>query len=100
MPDTYKDLPLTTIMTRPSTINKTGFWRALRPVLDPSKCIKCWICWKVCPDTAIDLDDDLEDYPKVNYEFCKGCGICAYECPAKEKAITMELETDYPDRHK
>ncbi|MEK7679190.1 MAG: 4Fe-4S binding protein [Deltaproteobacteria bacterium] len=25
-------------------------------------------------------------------EHCKGCGICAVECPDKVKAITMEEE--------
>jgi len=29
-----------------------------------------------------------------DYDYCKGCGICAFECPGKKgnKAIVMEEE--------
>jgi len=30
---------------------------------------------------------------KVNYDYCKGCGICAEVCPTK--AIKMELKDIY-----
>jgi 2-oxoisovalerate ferredoxin oxidoreductase delta subunit len=70
-------------------ISKTGFWRAFRPILDKEKCNKCYICWKFCPEPAIDVESE-EDFPEIDYEFCKGCGICANECP--KKAIEMVLE--------
>ena len=38
--------------------NPTGSWRNLSPVIDRSKCIQCRICWKFCPDAAIDSVDD------------------------------------------
>jgi pyruvate ferredoxin oxidoreductase delta subunit len=38
----------------------------------------------VLPDAAI--NEELE----VDLEYCKGCGICANECP--KKAIKMERE--------
>jgi pyruvate ferredoxin oxidoreductase delta subunit len=22
-----------------------------------------------------------DDYPEIDYDYCKGCGICANECP-------------------
>jgi pyruvate ferredoxin oxidoreductase delta subunit len=61
-----------------SVINKTGSWRSgKKPVRNKEKCIKCMRCWLVCPDNAI--GEDI----KTNYDFCKGCGICAAECPVK-----------------
>ena len=68
--------------------NKTGGWRAKRPVIDSAKCIKCGTCWMYCPDTAIKKNKNGEF--EIDYDYCKGCGICANECPAK--AIEMELE--------
>ncbi|MCK4909669.1 MAG: 4Fe-4S binding protein, partial [Planctomycetes bacterium] len=29
---------------------------------------------------------------EFDLKYCKGCGICAEECPAKGKAITMVPE--------
>ncbi|MEW5937097.1 MAG: 4Fe-4S binding protein [Candidatus Thermoplasmatota archaeon] len=71
-----------------STRVKTGFWRTFRPVLDPEKCIKCYLCWKFCPDVSVKIGED--SYPCFDYEHCKGCGICSHECP--KNAIEMALE--------
>ncbi|MHA1627055.1 MAG: pyruvate synthase subunit PorD [Candidatus Asgardarchaeia archaeon] len=67
---------------------KTGNWRALKPIIDYSKCIKCDLCWVYCPEPAIKRKDD--DSVEIDYDFCKGCGICANECPVK--AIKMVPE--------
>jgi 2-oxoacid:acceptor oxidoreductase delta subunit (pyruvate/2-ketoisovalerate family) len=42
-------------------------------------CFHCDNCYGYCPDNAIikHLDGSLE----INYDYCKGCGICAAECP-------------------
>jgi len=58
--------------------NKTGDWRSQRPVWDLSKCIKCGMCEIFCPEGCIQPGPD--SYPKVDYFFCKGCGICSREC--------------------
>ena len=68
--------------------NKTGDWRAERPVMNRTRCNKCSLCWTFCPETSIELDTD--GYYKIIYEYCKGCGICVEVCP--RKAITMEME--------
>jgi pyruvate ferredoxin oxidoreductase delta subunit len=34
-------------------------------------------CWLVCPDNAI--NEKIE----TDYNYCKGCGLCARECPVK-----------------
>lgn len=64
---------------------KTGGWRSVRPLWDGEKCSQCLLCFILCPDSAIKTKD-AEVY-KFDYDFCKGCGICAYECP--RDAITM-----------
>ena len=80
MPMTIDEIPPTPINTRDSRVVKTGGWRAFKPICDNSKCIKCWTCWKFCPDVAIAIG---EDGPIYDYDHCKGCGICANECPVK-----------------
>lgn len=87
MTKSYKEIPLTPISDTPSTVNMTGLWRVMRPVVDMSKCKKCTLCWKFCPDAAIQITDDSVI---IDLRYCKGCGICAHECPSK--CITMVKE--------
>lgn len=65
--------------------NPTGSWRALRPVIIMERCTRCNMCWLYCPDAVIERDTF-----ELDYAYCKGCGICANECP--RKAIIMERE--------
>jgi len=85
----WKSIPIGGILLEPGSAMryKTGDWRAFRPVIDEAKCINCLLCWIYCPDAAITR---REKFVEVNYEYCKGCGICAEECPVK--AITMVEE--------
>mgnify|MGYP002625180776 CR=1 FL=1 len=66
---------------------ETGKWRTLRPVKDETKCIGCLLCWVYCPEAVID-----KQTISIDYQYCKGCGICAHECPVK--AITMVKEEE------
>ncbi len=69
---------------------ETGDWRSFKPVWHPDRCIQCFICWIYCPDSSIIIKD--EKVAGIDYKHCKGCGICAKECPPKANAITMEKE--------
>lgn len=71
---------------------ETGDWRSNKPVFHKERCIDCKMCWIYCPDIAILLDENGK-VNGIDYDHCKGCGICSFECPVKpEKAITMEKE--------
>ncbi|HUT27377.1 MAG TPA: 4Fe-4S binding protein [Methanomassiliicoccales archaeon] len=63
----------------------TGEWRSKRPEVDKDKCTNCLTCWIYCPDNSVLVVD--EKMVGFKYSHCKGCGICANQCPAK--AITM-----------
>ena len=67
---------------------KTGDWRAVRPVFDRKKCVKCATCWVYCPTQCI---KERATWFEANLDICKGCGICAAECPCG--AIEMTPET-------
>lgn len=76
----------------PSTGNsndyETGSWRTERPAFDPTICTSCLICWITCPDTSILVENGK--VIGIDTKHCKGCGICAKECPTKPtKAIVM-----------
>ncbi|MGD0805117.1 MAG: 4Fe-4S binding protein [Candidatus Bathyarchaeia archaeon] len=66
---------------------KTSFARTFRPVIDYGKCVNCKLCHVFCPDGAIDYEPI-----KVNYEYCKGCGICARVCGSKAISMPHELQ--------
>lgn len=82
------------ISVKPSStiINKTGGWRTYIPKTDYNKCIGCGNCSRVCPESAVSMQQQTNNKikPKTDYNFCKGCGLCAKECPVN--AIQMELE--------
>lgn len=63
-------------------------WRVFKPVLNTEKCVACHRCYLVCPDGAIHPSESGKF--EIDYEYCKGCGICATEC--KINAIQMVKE--------
>ena len=72
---------------------ETGGWRTFRPVHVLERCIHCLRCWILCPDSAIYVKDGKMS--GFDYAHCKGCGICARECPPKCHAIEMKLESEF-----
>jgi pyruvate ferredoxin oxidoreductase delta subunit len=75
----------------------TGDWRTFVPQFVADNCIHCMFCWIYCPDSAIEIDvsGDKPQVVGVNLVHCKGCGICANECPPANKgkaALVMVRE--------
>ncbi len=66
---------------------KTGLWRTYKPVIDEEKCNSCMLCWLYCPESVIYLEGEKV---RIDYDYCKGCGICSRVCA--KKAIEMVLE--------
>lgn len=60
--------------------NKVSGWATFRPVRDRDKCTMCLLCWFYCPEGTIVRISDRGDL-MTNYDYCKGCGVCANECP-------------------
>jgi NADPH-dependent glutamate synthase beta subunit-like oxidoreductase len=62
-----------------------------RRCLSCGNCFACDNCFGVCPDNAVVKLDDPGPYRyEIDLDFCKGCGLCAEECPCG--AIEMEPE--------
>lgn len=85
------DLPVGSSLRSFHIVEGNAGWRVFRPVIDQDKCVKCHRCYLVCPDAAIHHEE--HERFVVDYEFCKGCGLCAYEC--KPGAITMIKEAGH-----
>lgn len=87
----WKDLLIGLVLKGGTSMDfETGDWRSERPVWSSEKCKNCLICWIYCPDSAIIVKN--EKIQGIDYSYCKGCGICAEECPPRAKAITMIRE--------
>ena len=61
-----------------------------RRCLSCGNCFECDNCYGICPDNAVIKLGPGKRF-RFNYDYCKGCGMCATECPCG--AIMMTPET-------
>lgn len=86
----WKEIDMASLITKSGSAKefKTGDWRSDRPVWLEEKCKQCLFCWVFCPDSSIIVEDG--EMTGIDYDHCKGCGICVNECPFG--ALEMEEE--------
>jgi pyruvate ferredoxin oxidoreductase delta subunit len=67
-------------------------WRVIKPVYNRDICIDCQNCWVWCPDTSIISRD--KQMMGIDYDHCKGCGVCVEVCPTNPKSLLMFAESE------
>lgn len=86
-PEHIDDFPVGTTVSSGQLIKKNSGWRTFKPVINKDICVNCLNCYIFCPDGVVYKSENKVD---IDYDFCKGCGVCANEC--KVNAITMVKE--------
>ena len=71
-----------------SSLNESTALFEARRCMSCGNCFGCDNCYGACPDNAV-IKTSSGEYT-IDYDYCKGCGICAAECPCG--AITMVPE--------
>ena len=97
----YSDAPVT-VRTQLEGARRTGSFDEVqggltednalyeaRRCLSCGNCFECDNCYGVCPDNAVIKLGPGRGF-EFDYDFCKGCGLCASECPCG--AIDMVAE--------
>lgn len=103
-----------TCFTAGHLVDTNAGWRSVRPVIDEAACTGCLQCYLYCPDGTVfkvertpsaesartDRQDDSAASRRtasaiavaIDYDFCKGCGICANVCRFGAIALVHETE--------
>ena len=61
-------------------LNESNALFEARRCLSCGNCFECDNCYGVCPDNAVHKLGPGNRF-RFDYDYCKGCGMCAAECP-------------------
>jgi 2-oxoacid:acceptor oxidoreductase delta subunit (pyruvate/2-ketoisovalerate family) len=73
-----------------SGLDETNALFEARRCLSCGNCFECDNCYGVCPDNAVVKLGPGKRF-RINYDYCKGCGICATECPCGAIEMVPEV---------
>jgi 2-oxoacid:acceptor oxidoreductase delta subunit (pyruvate/2-ketoisovalerate family) len=68
-------------------------------VTEAGRCFNCGLCNQCdncrlfCPDLAVKRDESPRGRA-IDYDYCKGCGICVVECPRNAMSLETEQESE------
>lgn len=82
------DYPIAPCYKAGHLVSTNKSYRIYKPILN-NKCINCLVCYISCPEGTIQKG---EKSLSIDYDFCKGCGICVNEC--KFQGIEMVKEDE------
>jgi 2-oxoacid:acceptor oxidoreductase delta subunit (pyruvate/2-ketoisovalerate family) len=70
-------------------LDETNALYEARRCLSCGNCFECDNCYGMCPDNAVIKRGPGRRF-EFNYDYCKGCGVCAQECPCGAIAMVSE----------
>jgi 2-oxoacid:acceptor oxidoreductase delta subunit (pyruvate/2-ketoisovalerate family) len=70
-------------------LDETNALYEARRCLSCGNCFECDNCYGICPDNAV-IKLGPGNRFRFNYDYCKGCGVCAKECPCGAIAMVPE----------
>ena len=71
-------------------LDETNALFEARRCLSCGNCFECDNCYGVCPDNAVVKLGPGNRF-RINYDYCKGCGMCATECPCGAIEMVPEV---------
>lgn len=77
-----------------STLKPAQVSAEARRCLSCGNCMSCDNCWTLCPDSAVLRlpEGHADEAPyRFDYDYCKGCGLCANECPCGFIEMTEDI---------
>jgi Pyruvate/2-oxoacid:ferredoxin oxidoreductase delta subunit len=85
--DRFQEPGSVALVEKNRSLDREGAMAEAERCLSCGTCNLCQRCVISCPDACIDLDETGTRIV-LDSRYCKGCGICAYECP--RGVLTME----------
>lgn len=73
----------------------TGNWVRESCEWNEKTCIKCNLCWPVCPHDAIKIDAQGE-MDGVDTDKCTACALCVGACPTKPNSLKIIPKSSSP----
>jgi formate dehydrogenase beta subunit len=79
--------PILPVAERSAETEVTGALSQIEAVDEGERCLSCGNCmhcdncWTLCPDVAVLKTRNSDPGYVFDYDYCKGCGLCAHECP-------------------